>query len=166
MSGMKTVPKCVPVHEMKRDASLLSVLPASHAVTSCDIVSLFAGHGKVTAWKAFENNSQSLTGLGYGQLTNESVDNVEKCVFKILDPSTGSQILTKCECYCLIREKTQVGFLLHLHIRRALYQTTTLYMVECYSSVPRAHWSPNLQIGARPLQQPIETKAVAVRNYT
>ena len=49
MSGMKTAPKCVPVHEMKRDASLLSVLPASHAVTGCDIVSLFAGHGKVTA---------------------------------------------------------------------------------------------------------------------
>ena len=32
MSGMKTAPKFVPVHEMKWDASLLSVLPASHAV--------------------------------------------------------------------------------------------------------------------------------------
>ena len=33
------------------------------------------------------------TGLGYGQLTNETL------VCKILDPS----ILTKCECFCLIR---------------------------------------------------------------
>ena len=63
MPGTKTALKCVQVHEMKRDASLLSVLPTSHAVTGCDTVSQFAGNGK-----AFENNSQSLTGLGYGQL--------------------------------------------------------------------------------------------------
>ena len=49
MSGTKTAPKFVPVHEMKRDACLLSVLPASHAVTGCDTVSPFAWHGKVTA---------------------------------------------------------------------------------------------------------------------
>ena len=47
-------------------------MPASHAVTGCDTVSPFTGHGKVTAWKAFENNSQPLTGLGYGPLTNDS----------------------------------------------------------------------------------------------
>ena len=68
---------------------ILSVLPASHAVTGCDTVSPLAGHGKVTAWKAFENNSQPLYGLGYGQLTNETVDNVGK-----FDTSTGSQRLT------------------------------------------------------------------------
>ena len=33
MSATKTAPKFVLVHEMKWDASLLSVLPASHAVT-------------------------------------------------------------------------------------------------------------------------------------
>ena len=49
MTGTKTAPKVVPVHEMKWDDSLLSVLPASHAVTGCDTVSQFAGHGKVTA---------------------------------------------------------------------------------------------------------------------
>ena len=90
---------------MKWDASLLSVLPASHAVTGCDTVSPFAGHGRVTTLKAFDNYRHPLTGLGYGQLTNKSVDNVEKFVCKILNPSTGSQILTKCECFCLIRER-------------------------------------------------------------
>ena len=60
MSGTKTAPKLVQVHEMKWDAALLSVLPASHAVTGCDTVSPFGGHGKVTAWKAFENYSQPL----------------------------------------------------------------------------------------------------------
>ena len=44
---------------MKWDAALISVVPASHAVTGhgCDTVSPFAGRSKVTARKAFENNS-------------------------------------------------------------------------------------------------------------
>ena len=66
MSGTKTAPKFVPVHEMKWYAALLSVLPASHAITGCDTVRSFAGHGKLTAWKAFESNTEPLTGLGYG----------------------------------------------------------------------------------------------------
>ena len=49
MSGTKTAPKFVRVYEIKWDASLLSALPASHAVTGCDTASPFAGHGKVTA---------------------------------------------------------------------------------------------------------------------
>ena len=49
MSGTKTAPKVVPVHEINWNASLLSVLPASHVVNGCDTVSLFAEHGKVTA---------------------------------------------------------------------------------------------------------------------
>ena len=40
--------------------------------------------------------------------------NKQTVVCKILDPSIGSQMLTKCECFCLIREMTQVGFFLHL----------------------------------------------------
>ena len=64
MLGMKMAPKFVPVHELKWDAALLSVLPAIHAVAGCYTVSPFAGHGKVTAWKTFENNNQPLTGLG------------------------------------------------------------------------------------------------------
>ena len=88
MSGTKKDPKHVPIHEMKLDASLRSVLPAFHALTGCDTVSQFAGIGKVTVWKAFENNSQLLTGLGCGRLTTETIDNVEDFVCKIYDPST------------------------------------------------------------------------------
>ena len=40
MSGTKTAPKFVPVHEMKWDASLLFVLTASHAVTGCSLLSM------------------------------------------------------------------------------------------------------------------------------
>ena len=49
MSGTKTDPKFVPVHEIKWDAVLLSIVSASHAVAGCDTVIPFAGHGKVTA---------------------------------------------------------------------------------------------------------------------
>ena len=109
-SGMKKAPMFVPVHKTKWDAASRSVFSAVHAVNCCTTVSQFAGHGKVTSWKAFDYNSQ-LTGLRYEQLTNETVDNVEKCVCKVYDPST---VITNCECFCLIREKTQIGFLLHL----------------------------------------------------
>ena len=64
MSGTKKDPKYVPpIHEIKLDAALQYVLPAFHALTGCHTVSQFAGIGKVTAWKALENNSQLLTCL-------------------------------------------------------------------------------------------------------
>ena len=49
-----------------------------HAVTGSDIVSQFAGNGKVTAWEAFKQDSQILICLGYGELTELS--SVEKFV--------------------------------------------------------------------------------------
>ena len=87
MSGKKKDPKHVPIHKMKLDSSLRSalrsVLPAFHALTGCDTVSQFADIGKVTSWKACENNSQLLTGLGFGRLTTETIDSVEDFVCKI-----------------------------------------------------------------------------------
>ena len=43
MSTTKTAPKFVAVHLIKWDASLLSLLPASHAVTGCDTVKVSKG---------------------------------------------------------------------------------------------------------------------------
>ena len=95
MSGTEKAPKFVPVHEMKWGAALRSVLPVFHVVTGCDTVSQFAGHGNVAACKTFKNNSQLLTGLGYGQLINKTEDNVEKFACKLYsDPSTE---ITKIE---------------------------------------------------------------------
>ena len=51
-------PKYVPVHEIKVNDELRSVLPAFQALSNCDMVSQFAEHGKVTSWKAFGDNSQ------------------------------------------------------------------------------------------------------------
>ena len=68
MSGTKKGPKYVPVHEIKVNYELRSVLPAFQALTDCDSVSQFAEHGKVTAWKTFEDNSQ-----GCGELTHDTL---------------------------------------------------------------------------------------------
>ena len=70
-----------------RDAALRSVLPAFHAITGCDTVSQFTGHDNVTAWKAFESNSQLLMG-------KETKDNAEKIV-NYLTHQPSTQILTK-----------------------------------------------------------------------
>ena len=71
-------------HQLPRD----STLPAFHAVTGCDIDNQFAEPGKVTAWKAFKQNSQMLTSLSFGELTEETLCSVEKFVCKIYEPLT------------------------------------------------------------------------------
>ena len=73
---------------------------------------------KCIRWPLNYARRQYPTGLGYGQLTNETV------VCKILYPSIGSQILTipfnritnidQMQVFLFVREKTQVGFLLYL----------------------------------------------------
>ena len=60
-------------HQLPRD----STLPAFHAVTGCDTLSQFAGHGKVTTWKVFKQNNQQQTSLGCGELTEETLSSVE-----------------------------------------------------------------------------------------
>ena len=129
MSGTKKDPKYVPILEMKLDAALRSVLPAFHASTGCDTVSQFAGIGKVTAWKAFENNSQLLAGLGCGQLTSETTDNVEDFVCKIYDPSTEITKIDQMRVFLFNKGKDSDSLpptydALKPHINRAHYQTT------------------------------------------
>ena len=67
-------------HQLPRD----STLPAFHAITGCDIISQFAGHGKVTACKVFKQNNQLLISLGCGELTEET----HSAVLRIYEPLT------------------------------------------------------------------------------
>ena len=55
-------------HQLPRDSTLL----AFHAVTGCNTVSQFAGHGKMTARKALKKNNELLTSLGCAELTEET----------------------------------------------------------------------------------------------
>ena len=113
MSGTKNDHKRVPIHGMKLDASLWSVLPGFHALTGCDTVIQFSGNGKVTAWKAFENNSQLLIGLGCGRLTTETIDYMEDFVCKIYDPSAEITKIDQMRVFLFNKGKTQIVFLQH-----------------------------------------------------
>ena len=55
-AGTLNAPKCFPVHEIRMLLSidLVDTLLAFHAITGCDSVSRFSGHGKKTAWAVFK----------------------------------------------------------------------------------------------------------------
>ena len=106
-----------------------STLPAFHAVTGCDTVSQFAGIGKVTAWKAFKENSQLLVSLGSGDLTEETLNSVEKFVCKIYEPTTEITNIDQLRVFLFNKGKDPDSLpptsdALKLHISRAHYQTS------------------------------------------
>ena len=67
-------------HQLPRD-STLPAFKNFHVVTGCDRVNQFAGHGKVTACKMFNQNNQLLTSLGWVSLqTEETHSAVLRCL--------------------------------------------------------------------------------------
>ena len=76
--------KFIPVHDIVATMSFsqeqIESVVAFHAVTGCDVVSFFAGHGKKTAWHTFTQYSHLLHGLGVGNLIQETQDNVQKFI--------------------------------------------------------------------------------------
>ena len=112
-------------HQLPRDLTL----PAFHAVTGCDTVSQFAGHGKVTVCKAFKQNNQLLTSLGCGYLTEESLSSVEKFVCKIYEPLSKITNIDQMRVFLFNKGKNTDSLpptseALKLHISQAHYQTT------------------------------------------
>lgn len=84
-SGTSKVPKYFPVHEIRMllSADQVDTLLVFHAVTGCDSVSQFSGHGKKTAWKVFQQHHNDLTCLGKGPLTESIAISTEKFVCNI-----------------------------------------------------------------------------------
>ena len=64
-AGTSNAPKYFPVHEIRMLLSidLVDTLLAFHAITGCDGVSQFSGHGKKTAWAVFKQHQTDLIGL-------------------------------------------------------------------------------------------------------
>ena len=135
-------------HQLPRDSTLI---PAFHAVTGCDIVSQFAGHGKVTAWKAFKQNSQLLTSLASGELTEEIISSAEAFDCKIYEPLTELTNIDQMRVYLFNKGKDAGSLLplsdaLKLHIKSSPLSDNC--MAECNSSVSATVPSPNLWMGA------------------
>ena len=84
-AGTSKDPKYFPVHDIHKLLSddQVDTLLAFHALTGCDSVSQFSGHGKKTTWQVFKQHHTDLTGLGKGPLTEDLVTSTERFICKI-----------------------------------------------------------------------------------
>ena len=84
-AGTSNAPKYFPVHEIRMllYIDLVDTLLAFHAITGCDSVSQFSGHGKKTAWTVFKRHHTDLIGRGKGSLTENIATLAEKFICKI-----------------------------------------------------------------------------------
>ena len=86
-AGISKEPKYFPAHTIREvlSADQIDTLLAFHAVTGCDSVSQFGGHGNKTAWQVFEKHHKDLAdlGIGKGYLTENMVVSAEKFICKI-----------------------------------------------------------------------------------
>ncbi|MEW8545283.1 MAG: hypothetical protein AB2693_17305, partial [Candidatus Thiodiazotropha sp.] len=128
-SGTQKKPKFVAIHDINLNADMSLTLPAFHALTGCDTVSQFAGHGKVTAWKVYKQYNYLLHSLGNGNLTDEKISNAEKFVCKVYDPSSNITSIDEMRLFLFNKGKDPDNLpptsdALKLHISRAHYQTS------------------------------------------
>ena len=84
-AGTSKAPKYFSGHEIHQNLSVeqLDTLLAFHAVTGCDSVSQFSGHGNKTAWQVFQQHLTDPIGLGKGDLTDHIVMSPEKLISKM-----------------------------------------------------------------------------------
>jgi hypothetical protein len=107
-------------------------LPMFHALTGCDTVSCFAGHGKRTAWAvwtALPELTQALVTLSSApnHVDEDAMQTIERFVILLYDRTSTSINVDKARCK-LFAKKNNVQLIpptsaaLKQHVRRAVYQ--------------------------------------------
>ena len=107
-------------------------LPMFHALTGCDTVSCFAGHGKRTAWAvwtALPALTKTLVDLSTAPIhvDEEAMQTIERFVILLYDRTSTSTNVDKARCI-LFAKKSNVQLIpltsaaLQQHDRRAVYQ--------------------------------------------
>ena len=130
-SGTVKRKKYIPVHRIPLPDEKRSSLLAFHAITGCDTVSQFAGIGKQSAWKTFHSCFPELhQRLGDNSPVDEKVlSDAEAFVCKMYNKSTDEVLINKERSAAFRKAKKSLDSLpptkdaLHLHIKRANYQT-------------------------------------------
>lgn len=56
---------------------------AFHVLTGCDTTSYLLGHGKKTCWKVFKGHHHLLTGMGQGELDEQTVKDTKLFMCKV-----------------------------------------------------------------------------------
>ena len=106
-AGTWKEPKYFPVHAIREvlSADQIDTLLAFHAVTGCDSVSQFCGHGKKTAWQVFQKHHKDLADLGKGNLTENTVVSAEKFICKMAVLRLIHATKHESSCFVLVEHK-------------------------------------------------------------
>ena len=129
-AGTSNAPKYFPVHEIRMllYIDLVDTLLAFHAITGCDSVSAFSGHGKKTAWAVFKQHHTDLIGLGKGTLPENIVRSKEKLICKIYGvPEVDRCNKARVKLFCIGRTQETLpptSDAAKFHIMRSHYQAS------------------------------------------
>ena len=125
-AGSSKNPQYIPVHDIQKAItdSQVDTLLAFHAITGCDSVSQFSGHGKKKAWQVFQQHHNDLSDLGKGPLTDDMVASAEKFICKIYGVAevTCNKARVKLFCKGFTQENLHpTSDAVKLHIMRSHY---------------------------------------------
>jgi hypothetical protein len=148
-AGTTKKKRYIPVHKLPLGEKARASLLAFHALTGCDTTSQFAGIGKKSAWNEYVKYPQLLEQFGEDQFPDEVVlSNAEAFVCKLYYSSTESRLIQDVRSAAFHKVNKNVDTLpptrdaLHLHIRRAHYQTLVWKMaLEPNPSLPSTEQS-------------------------
>ena len=132
-SGTSRKKRFIPVHRIEIPEETRNSLLAFHAITGCDTASQFCGIGKGSAWKALDSQTSNLlTSIGEtSPPTQHTIADAEAVVCQLYHKGTREVEINRerAAISAFRKVKKNIDSLtptqdaLHLHIRRANYQS-------------------------------------------
>ena len=130
-SGTSRKKRFIPVHRIEIQEETRNSLLAFHAITGCDTTSQFCGIGKGSAWKALDSQTSNLlTSIGEtSPPTQRTIADAEAFVCQLYHKGTREVEINRERAAAFRKVKKNIDSLpptqdaLHLHIRRANYQS-------------------------------------------
>lgn len=129
-AGTSADPKYIPIHKIQEQISQEQTesLLGFHAITGCDSVSQFSGHGKKTTWQVFLQHHNDLFGIGKGNLSDNTIKSAEKFICKLYGvPEVQSCDQARVKLFCLARPQESLpptSDAALSHIKRSHYQAS------------------------------------------
>ncbi|CAH3020104.1 unnamed protein product, partial [Porites evermanni] len=145
-SGTSRKKRFIPVHRIEIPEETRNSLLAFHAITGCDTTSQFCGIGKGSAWKALDSQTSNLlTSIGEtSPPTQRTIADAEAFVCQLYHKGTREVEINRERAAAFRKVKKNIDSLpptqdaLHLHIRRANYQSMIWKRAqEACPSIPR-----------------------------
>lgn len=106
-AGTSEKPKYLPIHMihelLKETIPEVETILSIHAITGCETVYYFAGHGNKTSWRKFTEHHMLLRVLGNVDLDDLTMTSAEKfiCrVYNVADAESCNEACTAIFCRC------------------------------------------------------------------